>query len=58
MAQAMSFSEKGEKYGTFTVKDTDPCLHYHGRKRPLGKIEGDAAYLWTLQRRGCDHGHL
>ena len=22
MAQAMSFSEKGEKYGTFTVEDT------------------------------------
>ena len=58
MAQAMSFSEKGEKYGTFTVEDTDPCLHYDGLKRSLGEIKGDAAYLRTLQRRRCDHGYL
>ena len=58
MAHAMSFSEKGEKYGTFTVKDTDTCLHYHGRKRPLGEIKGNASDLRTFQRCGRDHGYL
>lgn len=58
MAQAMSFSEKGVKNGTFTVKDTNTCFNHYGWKWTLGEIQGYAPDLWTFQRSRCTYGYL
>ncbi len=58
MAQAMSFSEKGEKMELSQLKIPTHVSIIMDGNRTLGEIQGYAPDLWTFQRSRCAYGYL